>query len=124
MLITEDKTIGQIKKEFSEKFPVLKLEFYNKSHKKGEGSSFKDTLDETATISQIRTVHNEGDISIRKDQKVSTLEQNFLKSYGLNVQVFYQKGDIWLQTSASDHWTLAKQVEKAAERADFSKISF
>jgi len=124
MLITENKTIGEIKKEFNTKFPALKLEFYSKPHKEGEGSRFKDTLDENALLSQVRTVHNEGDISIRSNQKVSTLEQNFLKTYGLSVQVFYQSGNVWFQTTATDHWTLAKQVERAAETADFSKISF
>jgi len=124
MLITENKTIGEIKKEFNEKFPALKLEFYSKPHKAGEGSLSKDTLDENATISQVRTQHIEGDISIHSNQKVSTLEQNFLKNYGLNAQVFYQSGDTWFQTTATDHWTLAKQVERATETADFSDISF
>lgn len=119
MLITENKTIGEVKKEFNEKFPSLKLEFYNKPHKEGEGSQFKDTLDENATIKQVRTVHNEGDISIRSNQKVSTLEQNFLKSYGLSVQVFYQSGDVWFQTTATDHWTLSKQVQRATETANY-----
>ena len=34
------------------------------------------------------------------------------EKYSLNIQVFRKSADIWLQTSATDHWTLEKQNGK------------
>jgi hypothetical protein len=33
--------------------------------------------------------------------------------YGLHVQVFRKSGNIWLETSVSDHLTLSEQQERA-----------
>lgn len=114
MIIKDNKTIQAIQEEFNNKFPFLKIEFYTQEHADQEGSPGSDKLEETLTIGQARTKINEGDLSIHANQKVSTLEQNFHDIYGLNVQVFRKSGNIWLQTTTTDNWTLHKQNEKGA----------
>lgn len=115
MTIKENKTIKDIQVEFNNKFPYLKIEFYAHEHSSNEGSPKTDKLEEILTISESRTKMNEGELSIHPNQKVSTLEQNFHDIYGLNVQVFRKSGAIWLQTIATDDWTLHKQNEKGAK---------
>jgi hypothetical protein len=115
MIITDEKKIRDIQEEFQRKFPNLKLEFYKKGHESGEGSPDKEKISPENTISQVRTVHKEGDLSIDGHQKVSTLESNFADLYGLNVQVFRRSKGIWLQTITTDHWTLTEQDRKGAE---------
>ena len=112
MKITDKKTLADIQAEFSEKFPELKLEFYKEAHAVGEGSAATATLNASKTIGAVRTIHREGELSINGHLKVSTLESNFKDQYGLNVQVFRRSGDIWIQTSTTDEWTLAKQNRK------------
>lgn len=112
MKITENKTLANIQEEFASKFPGLKIEFYKEAHTVGEGSDAKTTLDSSTTVGAIRTIHTEGDLSIDGHLKVSTLETNLKEHYGLNVQVFRKSGDLWIQTSATDEWTLAKQNRK------------
>lgn len=112
MKITDNKTLTNIQKEFTTKFPGLKIEFYKEAHTIGEGSAAKTTLDSSTTVGAIRTIHTEGDLSIDGHLKVSTLETNLKERYGLNVQVFRKSGNIWIQTSATDDWTLAKQNRK------------
>ena len=112
MIIKDSKTIQATQEEFNNKFPYLKIEFYAHEHKDHEGSPNKDKLEQILTIGQARTKMNEGDLSIHANQKVSTLEQNFHDIYGLNVQVFRKAGNIWLQTTTTDNWTLHKQNEK------------
>jgi hypothetical protein len=109
MVITNSKKLFDIKREFSEKFPYLKLEFYAKQHKEGEGSEAELKIDGDQTIGAIRATHNEGDLSIDGHLKVSTFERMFFEKYGLNVQVFRKSGTIWLQTIKTDEWTLAEQ---------------
>ena len=123
MTIKDNKTIKAIQEEFANKFPYLKLEFYAHEHKNQEGSLPTDKLEDILTIGQASTKRKEGDLSIHANQKVSTLEQNFHDIYGLNVQVFRKSGEIWLQTIATDHWTLHKQNEKGALADNISKPS-
>ncbi len=123
MTITDNKTIKAIQAEFNSKFPYLRIEFYAHEHEEQEGSPNEDMLAESLTIGDARTTMKEGDLSIHANQKVSTLEQNFQEKYGLNVQVFRKSGDVWLQTTATDNWTLHKQNEKGAIADNIIKAS-
>ncbi len=109
MIITDNKTLFDVKREFSQKFPYLKLEFYAKEHKEGEGSEDQLKIDGDLTIGSISSTHEEGDLSINGHLKVGTFERMFFEKYGLNVQVFRKSGTIWLQTIKTDDWTLAEQ---------------
>lgn len=101
-----------IQTEFNQKFPYLRLEFYKGKHESGEPSPASKQLDPEKTIGQVRKVHNEGELSIDGHLKVSTLEDRFWELYGLNVQVFRLSGNLWLQTTTTDQWTLAEQNRK------------
>ncbi|MBP6185693.1 MAG: hypothetical protein KA479_12190 [Saprospiraceae bacterium] len=114
MYITDDKSLRQVKLEFQDKFPWLKLEFYNNSHEVGKASSEDDHLDDDKTIGEVRKVHTEGELSIHGNLKVASLEEEFKDGYGLNVQVFRRSGEIWLQTTSTDDWTLTEQNDKGA----------
>ncbi len=109
MIITDSKKLNEIKREFSEKFPYLKLEFYAKAHKEGEGSKDSQKIDGEHTIGSVRATHAEGDLSINGHLKVGTFERMFFEKYGLNAQVFRKSGTIWLQTISTDEWTLTEQ---------------
>jgi hypothetical protein len=114
MFISDSKTIREVKNEFHDKFPWLKIEFYSKSHGAGEGSPESLHLDDELTIAQVRSVHSEGELSIHGNLKVSSLEESFRDDYGLNVQVFRRSGELWLQTTSTDDWTLSEQNDKGA----------
>lgn len=113
--ITDDKSIEEVQALFTEHFPFLKIEFYEKEHDTGEGNQDSFKLDSSKTIGEIRSSHTTGDLSIHGNQKVSTLESAFHDQYGLNVQVFRKSNDIWLQTTATDEWTLSEQNHTAEE---------
>jgi hypothetical protein len=117
MKITDGKRLIEVQQEFQQNFPYLKIEFYVGSHKMGEGSRAEETLDAQLSIGEVRTKHKEGDLQIDGDLEVRQLEQLFYDDYGLNVQVFRQSGHLWMQTSASDHWTLEKQNRKGGHSA-------
>ncbi|HHM21707.1 MAG TPA: hypothetical protein ENJ20_06755 [Bacteroidetes bacterium] len=107
----------ELKKEFREKFPYLKLEFYKGRHEDGKPSPATNQLDDSKKIGEVRTIHKEGELQVRGNMKVSTFENRFREQYGLNVQVFRRSGNIWLQTTTTDHWTLARQNGKG-ERSE------
>ncbi|MEO1262537.1 MAG: hypothetical protein AAFZ15_27265 [Bacteroidota bacterium] len=112
MLITDSKTLKELKKEFSAKFPYLKIEFYKDKHEDGQASHVKKQLEDHLPINEVRTDHTEGDFRINGHLKVSTFESRIRDQYGLNVQVFRRSGNLWLQTTTTDHWTLSEQNGK------------
>lgn len=121
MIIKDSKTIKEVQQEFNNKFPFLKIEFYKEAHTTMEGSPDSMKWSSEESIESIRKVHNSGDLSIKDDQKISELETNFLEQYGLNAQVFYKSGSLWLQTTATDEWTLKQQNERAESFTKFQE---
>jgi hypothetical protein len=115
MIINNNKTLKELKKEFTSKFPHLSIEFYNTSHQPNQGNSKANILDENLTFGDVRNIHTEGEMTIDGHLKTSTFEQVFKNTFGVNVQVFRKAGDIWLQTTITDHWTLAEQERAALE---------
>jgi hypothetical protein len=43
---------------------------------------------------------------------VADLEFRLEKEYGLHIQVFRKSGNIWLETTATDNWTLDRQNQE------------
>jgi hypothetical protein len=113
--ISDDVTIKGIQKEFSSLFPYLKLEFFSRPHQTGKGSEKKYMKTEDAFLRDFRLVHSEGELVIEGDMTVSNLENLFKNHYGLYVQVFRRSGKLWLETTATDSWTLSVQNEQGAE---------
>ena len=115
--INDSKSIKVLQEEFQSHFPFLKLEFYHSEHEVGQGNPDENKIDSALTIGEIRNSNKSGDLSIHGNLKVSTLEESFHDTYGLNVQVFRKSGDLWLQTTVTDEWSLSEQNETARELA-------
>lgn len=64
-------------------------------------------------LKDCRSVHNKGSLEIHPYTTVMDLEQEFQDSFGLSIQVFRKSGDVWIETTVTDDWTLAKQNEEA-----------
>ncbi|MBK9961781.1 MAG: hypothetical protein IPP06_10775 [Saprospiraceae bacterium] len=70
-------------------------------------------VDSNTLIKNCRSVHGEGEIEIFPSTKVSTLENKFREVFGLHVQVFRKSGNVWIETTVTDDWTLEKQNNEA-----------
>lgn len=112
MKILEAKTLKEVQAEFNEKFPYLQIEFYTTPHERGKGSPEGLKLDPDRSMAEARSLHTEGELRISGNQKISTLEKHFAEKFGLFVQVFRRSGNLWLQSSKTDHWTLAEANRK------------
>lgn len=119
MLISKDKTVMDLQKEFSDQFPYLKIEFYHKAHDHFEGSKKADQASSDTLLKDLSSDLSEAEFEITKNLSVDKLETAFEEKFGLHVQVFRQSGKEWLQTSVSDGWTLEEHSKNAKEYADF-----
>ncbi len=107
--INDSKKIITLQEAFNKQFPYLKIEFFSKPHTKGAGSPQKLMKSSSLTLGECRTVNKSGHVTIAATMTVSELEQEFQDNYGLSVQVFRKSGRSWLETTATDAWTLEKQ---------------
>lgn len=116
ILVDDSVRIFEIQEIFNTHFPFLKLEFFELDPTKKK-TFVKSNLikDVNKTIGEIRHVHRTGGIIINGHQKVSTLEKNFYRDFGVNVQVFRKSGRNWLRTTSTDEWTLKEQNQMATD---------
>lgn len=113
--ITPNRLISEVQKEFNAEFPFLKLEFYqNKGYQQPDFSANK-ILPHTRKIADAQSAITDGDMDVRADMKVKELEKAFKDEFALVVQVFRRSGNLWLQTSMTDNWTLGQQNEHGKE---------
>ncbi len=112
MRIQDNMLLRDIQIGFRELFPNLKIEFYTGEHEEGGASPKREQLNATQSLAVVRTVHTEGDLELDPEMSVAALEGVFLERYGLNAQVFRRSGNLWMQTTATDSWSLAEQNRK------------
>src|SRR5687768_12477986 len=118
--INDHRKILTIQREFSKKFPYLKIEFFSKPHSSGSASSRKLMLPDSKTLGECRVIQRDGIINITPTMTVAELEQKFAKEYGLSIQLFRRSGKAWLETTVTDGWTLEKQNKQGEEITNFS----
>lgn len=111
-MISDNKKIKEVQVAFNEKFPYLKIEFYSAHHEPGHGTPVVYKLSDSKTIGEVRTRHEEGDLTVEGDMLVQELETALENKFGLHAQVFRKSGAMWLQTTSTDQWTLAEQNRK------------
>lgn len=103
--VKDTLTIGALSKQFSNRFPFLRLEFFRGA----AGTLPKAEMrvnDKDIALSALRRSHTEGEFTIKGSDTAGTLETIFLERFGLNVQVFRRSGDNWILTTATDNFTL------------------
>jgi len=109
LLINNERTISEIRREFNDMFPYLKLEFFSRFHDAGKPSRLKFKIPAEKKLGEIRQSGNDGNMTIEPGMTVNALEQTLRNTFGLSAQVFRKSGGIWLETILTDTWTLAEQ---------------
>lgn len=120
MNITKNTTTRDLNESFTSAFPFLKLSFYKKPHDHFRGSEVQDEVLEVVTFGTLNPDMTEGTIEWDGEMSVDNLETYLESAFGLHAQVFRKSGDIWLQTTVTDHWTLDEQNKNAANNENFS----
>ena len=106
--ISSKLPISDVQKAFTSTFPFLKIEFF-------KGRRLHYLLPGEHNIEEAQKKITEGSIEITGEMKVRELEQALDKLFPLHTQVFRRSGNIWLETTMTDDWTLAQQNEHGRE---------
>lgn len=108
-------TLESVQRSFNSEFPFLKLEFFSRPHDRGGTSEKQHILNAKRTVETCNPSITETTLSIPTAMTVQELEQVFQHELGLYVQVFRKSGRVWLETTATDTWSLHKQNAEGRE---------
>lgn len=122
IIIDEKKTTLNLKKEFSKLFPFLKIEFFREPCIKGKGNLKDKMIIGNEIIRHLQRIKRFGKITFTRQTSVGELEEKFLKKFGICMQVFRKSGNIWLETTSTDDWTLEQQNEEGKSLAQHLNI--
>ncbi len=130
MKITGKKVIKTINKEFQKQFPYLIFtlftpEEWEKSRTEGGTRSY---LPGNTRLADARTItpKRSSDFSIHGRTKVKNLEDNFLKTFGLHVQISYgnKEGKFYYTSDDDDELSLTQLNKKMEEKGMKKKPRF
>jgi hypothetical protein len=113
--IESNDTTHSCSERFKAAFPGLDLRFVAHSHGEGEGSASGEIIATNLPISELVQNDDSTSIEVNAEMTVSQVEQLF-EDNGLHIQVFVDLGGTWIETTATDHYSLKKQMERSAER--------
>lgn len=116
--IDSSKTIESVQRLFNETYPYLKIEFFTQPHEKGKPTAARYMVSPKRLLSETTPMKVNSTLQIEADMPVYELEKMFEENFGLHVQVFRKSGRIWLETTATDDWTLESQNEQGRELSE------
>jgi hypothetical protein len=122
LIINSKQTISGVQQQFNDAFQFLKLEFFNQPPISGIGNAKNKMIIRDMKLNEIQILSKSGKIIITNNMTVSSLEKCFINDFGLYVQVFRKSGKIWLETTATDNWTLEQQNEEGKSLAEHLNI--
>lgn len=112
--INKTRTFKEIQQDFNSLFPFLKIEFFKRGHAVEEGSSASKMIKNGQLLEEL-TIREEGQLEIQPSMTVAAFEQTLLNRFGIAAQVFRKSGNLWLETTMTDQWSLGQQNEHGRE---------
>ncbi len=113
-----DSNIEDAKAVFSRYFPYLKWEFFAVPHIAMQGNPKKEMIKDNPKMEELTKIQEPISISFTGHTTVQELEQQMEDQLGLHIQVFRRSGNIWLETTVTDEWTLSFQNEQGKELSE------
>ena len=110
-----ERLISEIQQEFNSLYPFLKIELFAGVHGYRQPSPAQGKLSRQLPLKLIASNMPIGDIELSDGMRVFELEEIFKERYGINLQVFRRSGNLWLETTVTDSWTLKQQNEYGRE---------
>jgi hypothetical protein len=119
--IAPNRLISDLQREFNNAFPFLKIEFFQNRNQQLPAFTFQQILPQNRRIAEGQAAITDGDIEVTPEMRVKDLEKIFKDQFSLAAQVFRRSGNLWLETTMTDGWTLGQQNEHGREISTDSK---
>lgn len=112
---SNNRLVSDIQGEFNTAFPYLKIEFLKQTGLRIKANYSKNIVVPETKLSAIKEIQADADIEFDENITVSDFENKIYELFGINIQVFRRSGNIWLETTMTDNWTLKMQNEHGRE---------
>lgn len=113
LTFSKDSKLLNVQEQFSESFPNLKIVFYDAAHVVGQGTGQDHELDHQLPLESM--LKSDVIIDFNGEMRVCDFEKFVFEETGISVQVFRKSKNAWLQTIATDQWSLNEQQAKSIE---------
>lgn len=115
--LRNESHIAEVKDAFHQKFPFLKLEFFNPLSDESKRYHVSNMVTDGQTrLGEIAGMNKPGYVRIHEYRTVADVEHCFRDCFGLHVQIFRKSGGNWIETSNTDQRTLAEQNLQGQEK--------
>jgi hypothetical protein len=114
LFIEKESLAGDVKKIFTTCYPFLKIEFYKKPPSHAAVIQKKEIMPFNLPLIQFTNGNGKTVIDIGRSITVEQLEDQFA-SLGLLSEVFRKSGNVWIETSLTNNWTLQQQNMEGEE---------
>ena len=115
IIISKDRFIEDIKKEFNNAFPYLKIDFKPEIPIALPNSMRKSTPIGQLKLGDILKDSPEGVLSINENNSIKQIAQKFAENFGLKTNFYRKSGNLWLEIKMTGDWTLKQQNESGME---------
>ncbi|HLY71733.1 MAG TPA: hypothetical protein VKR53_18495 [Puia sp.] len=113
--LNKNGSLKTFQQQFNEYYPFLKIEFFKKITS-GESLTGSGFLARSGSESKInRSADQSVSIDVNRKRKIAELEKDFDNLLGLSAHVFRKSGNVWVETSLTNEWSLEDQNEEGKQ---------
>jgi hypothetical protein len=114
--IDGERLIEDVQKDFTRAFPFLKIEFFKNGPTRQDRYPANKKIDHQQKLKYSWFWKKDrGYLDIEDSDSVLKLENAFIDQFGLSAQVYRKSGNVWLETTMTDNWTLKQQNDHGRE---------
>jgi hypothetical protein len=116
MKIFGERQITEVQEDFTRGYPFLKIEFFKNGAVRQDRYPAKQKIDHQQKLKHAwYWKKDEGYLDIKDAMSVLELENALINEFGLSAQVYRKSGNVWLETTMTDNWTLKQQNDHGRE---------
>lgn len=119
--IDENRLMKEVQDDFNHAYPYLKIEFYRNPglfrQVPPEQRRFPPKLKMGEASKKVSGI----DLDLQDSMTIYELEKIFSDQLGLAVQVYRKSGNLWLETTMTNGWSLKQQNDHGMEISNVKK---
>ncbi len=107
LYIGKESRVRNIQTSFNAFYPFLKIDFLKDHGTDKQASTEKISPD--ARVKLVNKTGGQNKINVDGQKTLAELKKEFKELTGLKAEIFRKSGNMWIETSLTDDWTLAQQ---------------
>jgi hypothetical protein len=110
--IENQTSVSDLQKQFNTYFPYLQLEFFTAMKVTGKSQKAVRVSPNQQIRLLLPGIYRPVQLGVNSETTVGDLLKSF-KDIGLNAQISRRSGNLWIETTFTDDWTLERQNKEA-----------